>query len=165
MADGTDRQPVGGPNLLFILTDQHAPHVAGFAGNAIVETQNLDRLAARSVQFDTAICPSPCCTPSRMSILTAKDIHHCSAWANHWVIFPEHTTWPQHFEEPDTGPTIEEIWEQEVNRGAFGGDPVVERRDFFGLQILCLETKMLLQKKKLFFAGAPARKARSCSQK
>ncbi len=39
---------------------------------------------------------------------------------------PPLTTWPQRFQEPDTGPTIEEIWEQEVNRGAFGGDPAVE---------------------------------------
>jgi C4-dicarboxylate transporter DctM subunit len=39
---------------------------------------------------------------------------------------PPLTTWPQHFQEADTGPTIEEIWEQEVNRGAFGADPVVE---------------------------------------
>lgn len=85
------------PNILFILTDQHHPRVAGFAGDPVVQTPNLDRLAARSVQFDTAICSSPCCTPSRMSLLTGKDIHHCSAWNNHWVIFPEHVTWPAHF--------------------------------------------------------------------
>ena len=36
------------------------------------------------------------------------------------------TTWPQRFQEEDTGPTIEEIWEQEVNRGGLGGDPAVE---------------------------------------
>jgi C4-dicarboxylate transporter, DctM subunit len=39
---------------------------------------------------------------------------------------PPLTTWPQRFQEPDTGPTIEEIWEQEVNRGSFGDDPAVE---------------------------------------
>ncbi len=39
---------------------------------------------------------------------------------------PPLTTWPQNFQEQDTGPTIEEIWEQEVNRGTIGGDPVVE---------------------------------------
>ena len=39
---------------------------------------------------------------------------------------PPLTTWPQQFQEADTGPTIEEIWEQEVNRGAFGDDPVIE---------------------------------------
>lgn len=85
------------PNVLLIMTDQHAPRVAGFAGDPVVQTPHLDALAARSVQFDTAVCASPCCTPSRMSMLTAKDVHHCSAWNNHWVIFPEHVTWPAHF--------------------------------------------------------------------
>ena len=85
------------PNILLIMTDQHAPQVAGFAGDKYVCTQHLDALAARSVQFETAICPSPICTPSRMSMLTAKEMHNCSAWGNHWVIFPEHVTWPAHF--------------------------------------------------------------------
>jgi len=88
---------VNRPNILLILTDQHNPKIAGFAGDDVVRTQHLDRLAGRSVQFDTAVCASPCCTPSRMSMLCGKDIHHCSAWNNHWVIFPEHKTWPQHF--------------------------------------------------------------------
>ncbi len=30
---------------------------------------------------------------------------------------PSLTAWPQHFEEPQTGPTIEEIWGQEMNAG------------------------------------------------
>ena len=33
------------PNILWILTDQHSPHVAGFAGNPIVQTQALDDLS------------------------------------------------------------------------------------------------------------------------
>jgi len=36
---------------------------------------------------------------------------------------PPLTTWPQLFEEPQIGPTIDEIWEQEMNRGAFGEGP------------------------------------------
>jgi choline-sulfatase len=32
-----------------------------------------------------------------MTMLTGKEAHRCSAWNNHWVIFPEHLTWPQHF--------------------------------------------------------------------
>jgi choline-sulfatase len=85
------------PNILLIMTDQHDPAIAGFAGNEIVDTRNLDALAARSVQFDSAVTPSPLCTPSRMCMLTGKEAHNCSAWSNHWVIFPEHTTWPAHF--------------------------------------------------------------------
>jgi choline-sulfatase len=85
------------PNILLILSDQHNANVAGFVGDSTARTQNLDRLAQRSVRFDNAICASPCCTPSRMCLLTGKDVHHCSAWNNHWVIFPEHLTWPAHF--------------------------------------------------------------------
>ena len=85
------------PNILFIMTDEHAPDVAGFAGDPYARTQNLDRLASRSVQFDTAVCASPVCTPSRMCMLTGKEVHRAAAWNNHWIIFPEHVTWPGHF--------------------------------------------------------------------
>ena len=88
---------MGRPNILLILTDQHNARVAGFAGDAVVRTQNFDCLARRSVQFDHAVCAAPICTPSRMALLTGKDIHHCSGWNGHWVIFPEHVTWPAHF--------------------------------------------------------------------
>lgn len=85
------------PNVLLIMTDQHAPGVAGFAGDPVVRTQNLDALAREGTYFRNAACTSPICTPSRMSLLTGKDVHHCGAWGNHWVIFPEHITVAQHF--------------------------------------------------------------------
>jgi choline-sulfatase len=85
------------PNVLLILSDEHAPSVAGFAGDPVVRTPRLDALAARSVSFDRATCPCPACTPSRMSMLCAKEPHRCAAWSNHWIIFPEHVTWPAHF--------------------------------------------------------------------
>ena len=85
------------PNILLIMTDEHTPKVTGFAGDPHVHTQHLDELAERSVRFDTAVCASPACTPSRMCMLTGKDVHRCAAWNNHWILFPEHTTWPAHF--------------------------------------------------------------------
>jgi len=87
------------PNILWLLTDQHSPRISGFAGDSVVRTQNLDALAKRSVQFDSAVCASPVCTPSRISMLTGKEPHRCSGWNNHWPIFPEHLTWPGHFAE------------------------------------------------------------------
>ncbi|MBL9214600.1 MAG: sulfatase-like hydrolase/transferase [Opitutaceae bacterium] len=79
------------------MTDQHDPAIAGFAGDPLVQTPAMDRLAARSVWFTTASCAAPACTPSRMSMLTAKEVHRCGGWCNHWAIFPEHVTWPAHF--------------------------------------------------------------------
>ncbi len=85
------------PNVLLLLTDQHSSRISGFSGDNVVRTQHLDALASRSVQFQTALCASPLCTPSRICLLTGKEAHRCSAWANHWAIFPEHVTWPGHF--------------------------------------------------------------------
>ena len=76
------------PNVLLILSDEHAANVAGFAGDRHINTANLDRLAGRSVQFDATFCSIPVCTASRMSMLTGKDVHNCAAWANHYIIFP-----------------------------------------------------------------------------
>jgi choline-sulfatase len=85
------------PNILLIMTDEHHRDVAGFAGDPLVQTPNLDRLAARGVRFEHATCANPVCTPSRMTMLTGLESHRCAAWSNHWVIFPEHLTWPAHF--------------------------------------------------------------------
>src|SRR5688572_22247022 len=63
------------PNLLFILADDHAGYVLGAAGNRLVRTPNLDRLAAEGTRFARHHCNSPVCTPSRQSILTGQLPH------------------------------------------------------------------------------------------
>lgn len=82
------------PNFLLILTDQHSPHIAGFAGNPWVDTPHLDRLAERGVRFRAAYCSSPLCVPSRISLWTGKYPHRCSAYDNRSVLFSEHLTLP-----------------------------------------------------------------------
>ena len=60
------------PNVLFIQSDQHCAAVTGCYGDPIVQTPNLDRLAARGVVMDSAYCASPICVPSRSSLLTGR---------------------------------------------------------------------------------------------
>jgi arylsulfatase A-like enzyme len=48
---------------------------AGFAGNPIVQTPHLDRLAQDGVCFENAYCPSPVCSPARASWLTGLYPH------------------------------------------------------------------------------------------
>lgn len=74
------------PNLLFIFSDQHAAAVTGCYGNPVAETPALDRLAARGVTFDNAYCPSPLCTPSRMSMMTARHPYRNHVWGNEDVL-------------------------------------------------------------------------------
>lgn len=68
------------PNILFLLSDQHSYKVAGCYGDPLGATPNIDRLARRGVTFDNAYCPSPICTPSRMSLLTGRWPHTQSCW-------------------------------------------------------------------------------------
>jgi arylsulfatase A-like enzyme len=57
-------------NLLFILTDQQSYDALSIAGNSIVKTPNIDRLAEQGAFFKNAYTPQAVCGPARSSILT-----------------------------------------------------------------------------------------------
>lgn len=56
------------PNLIFILTDDQRYDTLGCTGNPVVQTPNIDRLAAEGTLFTEATVTSAICTPSRASI-------------------------------------------------------------------------------------------------
>jgi choline-sulfatase len=59
------------PNILFLYADQHRADVLGAAGNELVVTPNLDRLAAEGLRCTQAWTESPICQAARASMLTA----------------------------------------------------------------------------------------------
>ena len=89
------------PNILLIMTDQHNPHIVGYAGNKWVDTPTLDELAQKGVAFTSAYCNSPLCVPSRMSFLTGRYPHNCSAWDNQSMIDPSYPTIPSWLSQHD----------------------------------------------------------------
>ncbi|MEM9027234.1 MAG: sulfatase-like hydrolase/transferase [Pseudomonadota bacterium] len=91
----TEAQAADAPNLLFLFSDQHAQRVAGCFGDPVVETPNLDGLAADGVMFDNCYTPSPICVPARMAMLTGLHPHQQCCWTNDDVLNPEQPTWPQ----------------------------------------------------------------------
>jgi choline-sulfatase len=70
------------PNILVIMSDQHSPKAAGYAGDPVVRTPNLDRLAGRGVRFNNTYCPAPLCVPARMSFLTSRWPSDQQVWSN-----------------------------------------------------------------------------------
>ncbi|KAI5865716.1 choline-sulfatase [Durotheca rogersii] len=61
------------PNILFLMADQlAAPLLKLYNPESQIKTPNLDALAEKSVQFDSAYCPSPLCAPSRMSLISGQ---------------------------------------------------------------------------------------------
>ncbi|OSP54005.1 sulfatase-like hydrolase/transferase [Pseudoruegeria sp. SK021] len=69
-------------NLLFILSDEHNRKVSGCYGHRLVQTPNLDALAARGTRFTNAYCNSPICVPSRGSLATGLYPHQIGCWDN-----------------------------------------------------------------------------------
>ena len=63
------------PNILFIMTDDHAAHAIGCYGSAVNQTPHLDKLAAQGMRFDRCLVTNSICSPSRASILTGKYSH------------------------------------------------------------------------------------------
>lgn len=63
------------PNLLFIMSDDHASHAISAYGSRINETPNLDRIAANGMRFDSVFCTNSICAPSRAAILAGTYNH------------------------------------------------------------------------------------------
>lgn len=83
----------GRPNILLLLSDQHAARWCGYEGDPTVRTPNLDRLASRGVNFQSAYCNSPLCVPSRMSFLTGRLVRNIGIWDNHTILPSEIQTY------------------------------------------------------------------------
>ena len=63
------------PNIIFIMTDDHAAHAISCYGSKINQTPNLDRLATEGMRFNNCFCTNSICAPSRAVILTGKYSH------------------------------------------------------------------------------------------
>ena len=63
------------PNILFIMSDDHAAHAISAYGSKVNQTPQLDRLANQGMRFDRCYSVNAICTPSRATILTGKYSH------------------------------------------------------------------------------------------
>jgi len=63
------------PNVLFIMSDDHASHAMSCYGSRINQTPNLDRISDGGIRFDNCFCTNSICTPSRATILTGTYNH------------------------------------------------------------------------------------------
>ncbi len=58
------------PNIIFILTDDQRYSALGYAGNELISTPEMDKLAKEGTYFKNAMVTTPICAASRASILT-----------------------------------------------------------------------------------------------
>ncbi|MCH6471783.1 sulfatase family protein [Sinomonas terrae] len=63
------------PNVVMILTDDHAAHSIGAFGSVVNRTPRIDEIAHRGVLFKNCFATNALCSPSRASILTGTYSH------------------------------------------------------------------------------------------
>lgn len=90
---GTTAQPdasSGRPNILFILSDDHAYNALSIAGHAHLKTPHLDHIAQEGAWFRQAAVVTPLCAPSRAAFLTGLYGHRSGFRTNNMP-------WPERF--------------------------------------------------------------------
>lgn len=63
------------PNIIFILSDDHAFQAISAYGGRLVQTPNIDRIAREGAIFRNALVCNSICGPSRATLLTGKYSH------------------------------------------------------------------------------------------
>lgn len=63
------------PNIVMILSDDHAAHAIGAYGSVVNATPRIDELADAGVRLDRCYVTNSLCSPSRASILTGTYSH------------------------------------------------------------------------------------------
>jgi arylsulfatase A-like enzyme len=91
---GTEKKDTP-PNILFIMSDDHAYQAISAYSDHLMETPNIDRIADEGMLFNNACVTNSICAPSRAVILTGKHSHLNGKIDNMFPFDTTNITFPQ----------------------------------------------------------------------
>ncbi|MBI9016483.1 MAG: sulfatase-like hydrolase/transferase [Phycisphaerae bacterium] len=83
------------PNIIFIMSDDHASGAISCYGSKINKTPNIDKLAAEGMRFDAMTITNAICAPSRATLLTGKYNHKNGFLQNGYSFNGDQQTFPK----------------------------------------------------------------------
>ena len=83
------------PNILFIMSDDHAYQAISAYRDHLIQTPNIDRIAREGMLFSNACVTNSICAPSRAVILTGKHSHLNGKIDNRFPFDTSQITFPQ----------------------------------------------------------------------
>ncbi|MRT93804.1 sulfatase [Ancylomarina sp. 16SWW S1-10-2] len=83
------------PNIIFMMSDDHAYQAISAYDNRLIETPNIDRIANGGMKFTNACVTNSICGPSRATMLTGKHCHIHGKTDNVFPFDETQTTFPQ----------------------------------------------------------------------
>jgi arylsulfatase A-like enzyme len=87
------------PNILFIMSDDHAYQAISAYDDRLIQTPNIDRIADEGMLFTNACVTNSICAPSRAVILTGKHSHLNGKIDNRMPFDTTNVTFPQILQE------------------------------------------------------------------
>ena len=87
------------PNILFIMSDDHAYQAISAYSDKLLKTPNIDRIADEGILFTNACVTNSICAPSRATILTGKHTHINGKVDNRMPFDTTQVTFPQLFQQ------------------------------------------------------------------
>ncbi|MFN0274831.1 MAG: sulfatase-like hydrolase/transferase, partial [Chitinophagales bacterium] len=70
------------PNIIFVMIDDLNDFVEGFGGHPQTITPNIAELESKGTTFVNSYCTAPQCGPSRLSLLSGKDLAYTQVYDN-----------------------------------------------------------------------------------
>ncbi len=86
------------PNIIFIMSDDHAYQAISAYSDHLMQTPNIDRIANEGMLFSNACVTNSICAPSRATILTGKHCHIHGKIDNRFPFDTTQVTFPQLFQ-------------------------------------------------------------------
>src|SRR5690606_28502495 len=90
-----EQVPKKRPNIVFIMSDDHAYQAISAYNDRLIHTPNIDRIAKEGVKFTNATVTNSICAPSRAVILTGKHSHLNGKIDNNTPFDTTNVTFPQ----------------------------------------------------------------------
>jgi len=129
------------PNILFIMSDDHAERAISAYGSELILTPNIDRIAQEGVLFRNSFVTNSICAPSRAVMLTGKYSHLNGLRDNRDVFDGSQLTFPKLLQEAGyqtgivgkwhlkTEPTGFDYYNILINQGYYYNPILVENGD------------------------------------
>ena len=95
MQSGTKQTDATRPNIILIMSDDHAYQAISAYSNHLMETPNIDRIASEGMLFSNACVTNSICAPSRAVIFTGKHSHINGKIDNRFPFDTTQVTFPQ----------------------------------------------------------------------
>lgn len=134
-------QPLKRPNILFIMSDDHANNAVSCYGSPLIQTPNIDRIAQEGIRFDQSFVTNSICAPSRAVMLSGKYSHLNGLRDNRDEFDGSQLTFPKLFQAAGyytamigkwhlkTHPTGFDYWNVLIDQGQYYNPWLIENGD------------------------------------